>query len=306
MILGEHAFERLRTKDTTQRDEIFMQLGGEILPLPAPLCPPELSAIIARMLEKDASLRFPSMMDVAKTLTRFLEAFVATNSDDIDRDAALAMVRAEGPRVVLPAAPNGVTAPRVVRKRAKNGNVLFSARVSMPSVVVEIDAGGSLDRERYLLDETAVLGRGAREDGIDINLRDVSVSRRHAELRLARDAGPDSLFELLDLGSKGGIEVDGKVGRSAVLRYFDSARLGEVRIMILPPGRFTADQQFEPDVRAMRAASATPDLAATAPGDLALPGGGGADIPRWAWIVAGLFIAGTILALAAHRLGIGP
>jgi len=303
MILGEHAFERLRTKDTTQRDEIFMQLGGDIRTLPAPLCPPELAGIIDRMLEKDATLRFPSMMDAAKALTRFLEAFVATNSDDIDREAALAMVRAEGPRVVLPAAPDGVTAPRRARTRPKNGNVLFSARLSAPSVVIEIDTGGSLDRERYILEDTAVLGRGAREDGIHINLRDVSVSRKHAELRVLREAGPDTLFQLLDLGSKGGIEVDGKVGRSAVVRYFDSVRLGEVRIMIFPPGRFVRDE-FEPHIPALRAK--TPDLAATASGDVERPSAEGAEIPRWAWILAGLFIAGTILALVAHRLGIGP
>jgi hypothetical protein len=72
----------------------------------------------------------------------------------------------------------------------------------------------------------ALIGRGAH---CDIPLRDPTVSRRHAELRLEPEG-----WVLEDLASLNGVEVNGRRVTRAVLHEGDEVRLGESRMRFEP------------------------------------------------------------------------
>ena len=90
------------------------------------------------------------------------------------------------------------------------------------------DAGTSVD----VTGERFVVGRG---QGCDLTLADPDVSRRHLEIR---NAG--SGFEVADLGSSNGTEVDGQPLSDMPLRGGARIRLGST-LLLADEGRGISD-----------------------------------------------------------------
>ena len=77
----------------------------------------------------------------------------------------------------------------------------------------------------YEFDADAVIGR---HPTCDILLSDITVSRRHAELRRLGD-----LYEIVDLGSLNGTYVNGDRVEDAVLAMGDEVQIGKFRFVFL-------------------------------------------------------------------------
>jgi Protein of unknown function (DUF3662)/FHA domain len=89
--------------------------------------------------------------------------------------------------------------------------------------LVDTKAIISLDDRRYVLDgPTAVLGRSRESDCV---LSDPNVSRRHAELR----RGPTGDWQIVDLESTNGVNVNGRRVDASRLSPGDEVTLGTVR-----------------------------------------------------------------------------
>lgn len=86
--------------------------------------------------------------------------------------------------------------------------------------------------------------RIGRDEGCDISLPALSVSRFHAEIRLA---GP--ILELHDLGSRNGTFVNGKRVTSARVNRGDEIVFGDVRAFLVVPEEFEAHRLTEPVLR---------------------------------------------------------
>lgn len=95
-------------------------------------------------------------------------------------------------------------------------NSLLRAIEKTPSlIVIEGDALGAV----YVLrQKTTILGRGK---DVDVQIRDVSVSRRHAMIEKIGDC-----FHLSDLGSTNSTELNGQIIMHAVLNDGDKFRIG--------------------------------------------------------------------------------
>lgn len=82
---------------------------------------------------------------------------------------------------------------------------------------------------RYLLDrDTTVIGR---HPDCEIFLHDVTVSRRHSEVRRE-----DGTFVLADLGSLNGSYVNGERAEERVLRSGDEVQIGRFKLLYLAAG----------------------------------------------------------------------
>nr|WP_299572016.1 FHA domain-containing protein [uncultured Williamsia sp.] len=79
---------------------------------------------------------------------------------------------------------------------------------------------------RFLLDQTTT--SAGRHPDSDIFLDDVTVSRRHAEFRLA-----DNEFQVVDVGSLNGTYVNREPVDSAVLANGDEVQIGKFRLVFL-------------------------------------------------------------------------
>ena len=108
----------------------------------------------------------------------------------------------------------------------------------MKLVVVEgPDAGMSVS----VTGERVVIGRG---DGCDLTLGDPDVSRRHLEIR---NAG--SGFEVADLGSSNGTQVDGQPLSDMPLRDGARIRLGSTLLMADESGGLSdAPTRIQPSI----------------------------------------------------------
>lgn len=78
----------------------------------------------------------------------------------------------------------------------------------------------AFDGRRYVLDgPTAVIGRSKESDCV---IRDPNISRRHAELRRRTNG----TWEIVDLGSTNGVEVNGRRASRSRLNPGDQVTLG--------------------------------------------------------------------------------
>jgi pSer/pThr/pTyr-binding forkhead associated (FHA) protein len=67
-----------------------------------------------------------------------------------------------------------------------------------------------------------------RHPNSDVFLDDITVSRRHAELRWENDE-----LQIVDMGSLNGTYVNGKTVQAAVLANGDEVRIGKFRLVLL-------------------------------------------------------------------------
>jgi serine phosphatase RsbU (regulator of sigma subunit) len=88
----------------------------------------------------------------------------------------------------------------------------------MPELVID---SGPLAGTRYSFDEAAVIGRG---ELVDVRIEDVTISRRHAQIRMAAGA-----WELVDLGSANGTLLnETRIAQQCALADGDRVTLGQV------------------------------------------------------------------------------
>lgn len=79
-----------------------------------------------------------------------------------------------------------------------------------------------------------IIGRGS---DADLRINDPGVSRRHAEIKVS-GLGFDLDYEILDLGSANGVEVEGQKVKRAVLRDGSKIVIGSTRLLVhAPSGR---------------------------------------------------------------------
>jgi pSer/pThr/pTyr-binding forkhead associated (FHA) protein len=112
----------------------------------------------------------------------------------------------------------------------------------MPKLIIRADSGEQTSHD--LVDETVTIGRSPENS---IRLEDVSVSGRHAEIRLM-----DENCHLKDLNSTNGTLVNGAPVTSVQLHAGDRVRFGKV------------EAHYECDV----AAAAQPEKAEARPAEL--------------------------------------
>lgn len=248
MLLGEHAHAQAIRNNPDA--DAFTEMGWHVLvpveALPELICPPRLWGVLEHMLAKDPAERFDSMQAVGNALRSFLEDFVKQAPAEITAEQR-ASVLADAPRLRLPAAAPAAkanagvaTAPR--KGVSKNPQVELTTRILVPTLLV---GSSHAEKRRYILGDGAVLGRD--RGAADILLDDPSVSRKHVELR--QRAGSDArapVYEVKDLGSTNGIEIDGTPGRFGLLHAFQVLMVGDVRLAVVPAGSFDRDGRFTP------------------------------------------------------------
>ena len=112
-----------------------------------------------------------------------------------------------------------------VEEAADEGESLLNALgISGPALVVR--SGGGMAGQSFQPGEgTTLIGRSPE---CDVFLDDVTVSRRHAELRREGDR-----FVIRDLGSLNGTYVNRKRIESAVLEDDDEVQIGKYRLTFL-------------------------------------------------------------------------
>jgi len=80
-----------------------------------------------------------------------------------------------------------------------------------------------------------VIGRGTEAD---VRISDPGISRKHAEVQVAR-AGDELIMQIVDLGSTNGIKVNGERVRKAVLEAGTRIEIGKTRMLVHDPAART-------------------------------------------------------------------
>jgi anti-anti-sigma factor len=130
---------------------------------------------------------------------------------------------------------SGPAAPKVAEVRAVQAAAPQNSpeSVSLPPLLLHIEAPGGSDLDRSFTSESVVVGRSEQAD---ITVTDHSVSRRHARLfRQGRD------WAVEDLGSRNGTLLnEQRLPAPAALKPGDVVRVGDTRLVLGTPGQPTA------------------------------------------------------------------
>lgn len=126
-------------------------------------------------------------------------------------------------------APTSVLDPKTVNDLLADPRVEAAAALAgtlPPYMAVLLVRDGAQAGARFLIDKD-VTTAGRHPDG-DIFLDDVTVSRRHAEIRRE-----DTTFTVHDLGSLNGTHLNRERVQSAVLSTGDEIRIGKFRLIFI-------------------------------------------------------------------------
>jgi hypothetical protein len=126
-------------------------------------------------------------------------------------------------------APTSVLDPKTVNDLLADPRVEAAAALAgtlPPYMAVLLVRDGAQAGARFLIDKD-VTTAGRHPDG-DIFLDDVTVSRRHAEIRRE-----DTTFTVHDLGSLNGTHLNSERVQSAVLSTGDEIRIGKFRLIFI-------------------------------------------------------------------------
>jgi len=212
------------------------------------------------------------------------EAVVVLNGRQIGTDAPfkagdLLLFGKVGCRVVA----SEKTAPAPVRRApmanpAEDDNGRTRVRAALPKFVMRGVSGPTFGKTFGVLG-TITLGRSAE---CDISIATDEISRHHAKLQVV----PDGVM-VEDLGSANGTFVNNqRVHGGSLMKPGDELRLDTVRFMLMSPEQMTS-ASAPPRSEAPTVVVAQPKAAS----------GGGM------WIVAGLVVAGVIVAAVLKFLG---
>lgn len=166
--------------------------------------PPQLEAVVARMLARDPARRFPSAAEAAAALAAW--------SMQPSRCAAT---------LHAPQANSIPSAPAAPQPAAARRQVSATARWHLQRLT---SAGQS---EFYPLDENQCMVVGRARD-CDIQIRDAQASRHHCRLTFSGSA-----WVIDDLGSNNGTLVNGAPVATAELKDGDQVQLGETVLWLM-------------------------------------------------------------------------
>jgi adenylate cyclase len=94
----------------------------------------------------------------------------------------------------------------------------------MPTPILHVVTGDGMIFDYPFTGENITIGRSKKND---LSLRDITVSRHHAEIRKAEKG-----YLILDLGSYNGTRLNGKLIQTAPLHFGDKVRIGLTRLTL--------------------------------------------------------------------------
>ncbi len=240
MLTGEHAFEEgcRNNPDANGFTEMFWHTAVDPEAPPEVLCPRALWLVIQRMVRKAPEERFALTSEVAVRLRAVLRD---VTSGEINREAPT--TPAEAPGFLPQRASDDLPAvARTAPNRPARSIVpviKLDMRAATPTLLAHGLPGG---KRRFALADAVTLGR--ERGRVDIWLDDPSVSRLHAELRRSRSAVKAHTYEVMDSGSTNGIEIAGTPARFGILEPYDVLGVGDLKLVVLPPGAFDDKGRF--------------------------------------------------------------
>jgi len=258
MLRGAHVWRADAAKLMPGQEiaTLYWHITREIPELPGSLCPAPLWKIIARALSREPADRFPTMKVFSDSLLDFLEVHSGHKlivENEVAKAAARVQALMKSPaKISEPAppvstakpAPNATLSPKSTSPRAAPGRGRvpspLESELAVPSLVVGTSMPFGQAGQRFPLSDGAVIGR--KHGAVDIYLDQDSISRVHVELkRFTRPEaratlGDEIIYEVVDLGSSNGVEIDGIPTKTGLVRVFSKLHVGDVVLTLVPPG----------------------------------------------------------------------
>ncbi len=123
------------------------------------------------------------------------------------------------------------------RTMAAGGDMVSDWFLSRNSARIVVLAGGEAGTEHELSSSRVTLGRGP---GVELAFDDDAMSREHAALQIGADG-----FELVDLDSTNGVQLNGRAVSKAPLKHGDKFQLGDHVFQYLLEERESEPRAYE-------------------------------------------------------------